>query len=151
MERRYVSSLVLFYESIKISQTKYLRKRKQEEERTRDSIIAVWMSVVRVMAEVCINWWCRSEPEQQSLTGYVCSGLHRNILTLPLGGDLHCLMQHWKWGAWIGEGGASGVCDGFWILLVTWPKRRMPSGLLVSSQYLPWWEFSLPGRRTLAW
>lgn len=41
MERRYVTSLVLFYESIKISQIKYIRKRKKEEERTRDFIIAV--------------------------------------------------------------------------------------------------------------
>lgn len=41
MERRYVTSLVLFYESIKISQIKYIRKRKKEEERTRDLIIAV--------------------------------------------------------------------------------------------------------------
>lgn len=54
MERRYVASLVLFYKSIKISQTKYIRKRKKEKVRTRDSIIAVWKSVVRVMVEVLV-------------------------------------------------------------------------------------------------
>lgn len=51
----YVVSLVLFYKSIKISQTKYMKKRKKEEERTRDLITAVCVSVVRVMVEVLIH------------------------------------------------------------------------------------------------
>lgn len=36
MGKRYVVSLVLFHKSIKISQTKYIKKRKKEKERTRD-------------------------------------------------------------------------------------------------------------------
>lgn len=123
MGRRRVVSLVLFYKSIKTSQTKYIKKRRKGQENWSLQLGVCGQSDgwsldplrmgVRAWAtefdRLCMFRITQECPDSSLGRGFTLSDAALKMSRV-VGGD----------------GGASGVWDGLWILLVTWLRRGTP-------------------------